>query len=217
MGNYSQDQQQGINSGKTETRGRYRLKLLRKVLHSTSGVLALIFFFFPHKENIFIFALSVLIIVSLSFDMLRLTFPHINEFVFKRLHFLFVERDRNKINSAIYYFMGCLITIIFFPVEYAAIGILFLSIGDTAAAVGGMTLKRWVPFKIPGTSKTIIGSFTFIVITALIALLLGLPLKVALISAVVGAVSEAIPIGVDDNFTIPFFSTLSIWTLMTKF
>lgn len=198
-------------------RRQYQLKLLRKALHSVFGVLALIFYFFPNQETIFIFGLSVIIIVSLIFDVLRLTFPHINDFVFKHLHFLFVERDRNKINSANFYFMGCLMTVILFPVEIASIGILFLSIGDTSAAVGGIGLRKYIPYKIPKTPKTFIGTVVFIVVCSSIALILGLPWKVAVISAVVGGVVEALPLGIDDNFTIPFSSSLTIWLMLGKF
>jgi len=191
----------------------YTIKFLRKALHSISGVLALIFYFFPNQENIFVFWLSVLIILSLIFDALRLAFPHINHFVFHRLRFLFVERDKHKINSANFYFMGCLLTITLFPVEMAAIGILYLSVGDTFAALGGIYLKPFVPFKIPKTQKTFIGSITFILVAGGIGLLFNLPPLVAWISAFVGALFEALPLGIDDNFTVPISSTATIWFL----
>lgn len=176
--------------------------------------MALVLYFFPSQENVFVFGLSVIIIVSLIFDMLRLTFSHINDFVFEKLHFLFVERDRQKINSAIFYFMGCLLTISIFHYDIAAIGILYLSFGDTAAAIGGMSLGKKIPLKIPGTTKTFIGSFTFVVVAFIIGLLLKLPLPVALYSAIAGSIIEALPLGIDDNFTIPFFSSLTIFFLI---
>lgn len=179
-------------------------------------MLTLVFYFFPNQEKVFVFGLSVLIIISLIFDVIRLSFPHINNFVFKNIHFLFVDRDRNKINSANFYFMGCLMAIVIFPVDIASIGILYLSIGDTAAAVGGMFLKRFIPYQIPGTQKTFIGSLVFIAVAVLIGFLLGLPLSIAFASAFVGAFVEALPLRIDDNFTIPFFSSLSIWLLMGR-
>lgn len=159
----------------------------------------------------FVFGLSVLIIVSLIFDMLRLVFPHINDFVFTHLHFLFVDRDRHKINSANFYFMGCLLTIVLFPVEIASISILYLSVGDTFAALGGIYLKRFVPFKIPGTQKTFIGSITFTLVAGFLGLGFGLSPLVAWVSALTGALFEALPLGIDDNFSIPLSSSLVIW------
>jgi dolichol kinase len=182
-----------------------------------SGALALVFYFFPNHENIFIFGLSVLIIITLLFDVIRLSFPHINDFVYEHLHFLFVDRDRHKINSANFYFMGCMITIVVFPVDIAAIGILYLSIGDTAAAIGGISLKKFIPFQIPRTTKTFIGSFVLIIVCFHIGILLGLSWQAALISAFIGALFEALPLGIDDNFTVPFFSALSIWLVIGKF
>jgi len=177
------------------------------------GIIAIIFYIFPNYENIFIFLLSSIIILSLITDALRLTFPHINDFFFKYFHFLFVERDRNKINSANFYFMGCLITVVFFPVSIASIGILYLSFGDTFAAIFGRKLSKYIPYKIPNTNKTFIGSIGFVIISTIIGVIFSLNIKVALISAIVGAIFEALPLGIDDNFTIPFFSSLVIWAL----
>lgn len=210
MGDIIQGQHNGSDSKEIKNK-KYKLKFLRKVLHSFSGVLALVFYFFPHQENIFAFSLAILIIVSLLFDALRLTFVHINEFVFKYLSFLFVERDKHKINSAIFYYGSCLLTIKLFPVDIAAIAILYLSVGDTAAALGGIYFSRWIPYRIPKTSKTFIGSFFFVLVSMLIGLIFGLSLKVAFLSALTGAIFEALPLGIDDNFTIPLSSSLVIW------
>lgn len=108
-------------------------------------------------------------------------------------------------------------TILLFPVNIAAIGILYLSVGDTAAAVGGMTLKKYIPFQIPLTTKTYIGSFCFILSAFGIGLLLGLHIKVALISALVGAIVEALPLNIDDNFTIPLSASFTIWLFAVPF
>jgi len=218
MGDPIQNEHQGTLAGSSERDAKkYKLKILRKVVHSVSGILALIFYFFPAQENIFIFGLSVLIIISLLFDMIRLTFPHINDFVFEHMSFIFVSRDRKKINSAIFYFIGCLMTILLFPVQIAAIGILFLSFGDTAAAVGGMMLGKYIPFKIPRTQKTYIGLFCFFIVACGIGFLLGLPIKVAVIAALAGAIVEVLPLGIDDNFTIPLTASFVIWLFPVVF
>ncbi|HOJ49200.1 MAG TPA: SEC59/DGK1/VTE5 family protein [Spirochaetota bacterium] len=209
---YNQEGRHRGDIGNIKTK-KYELKVLRKLLHSTIGIIAILFYFFPLYENIFIFILSSVIILTLIVDVIRLTFTHINDFFFKYFHFLFVERDKNKINSANFYFMGCLLTLMFFPSSIAAIGILYLSFGDTSAAIIGQKLSKKISIKIPKTNKTFIGSIGFVVVSTIIGITFGLNIKTALLSAVVGAIFEALPLGIDDNFTIPFFSSLTIWAM----
>ncbi|HCL55415.1 MAG TPA: hypothetical protein DHW82_00165 [Spirochaetia bacterium] len=93
------------------------------------------------------------------------------------------------------------------------IGILYLSIGDSAAAIGGIYLSKKIPFKIPKTQKTFIGSFSFFAVASVIGFLMGLPILTVFISAFTGALFEAVPIGIDDNFSIPLSSCSVIWLM----
>jgi dolichol kinase len=192
-----------LKTGSNTDKSHYQLKHYRKLLHLLSGIIAVLYYFFPHKDTIFIYVLSILVCSILFFDILRLSNTFINSLVFKYLRHFFIDREKDKINSAAYYFTGVLACIYFFPVEVAVSSILFLSFGDTAASIVGTHLGK---HKLVG-KKSLEGSLACFVTCFLLAILF-LPLKISLIGAFVGTIAELLPWNLDDNITIPVFSGL---------
>jgi dolichol kinase/phosphoserine phosphatase len=183
--------------------------LLRKAVHSL-GALTLVFihFFGLYKTQLLIIAMMCLFIYS---EYLRLRGMGLPLFTWlTRLMALGIERT-DIVTTPIWYALGVLTTITFFPFKYAVIGVLTLTIGDVVASLVGQSLddKHSYPFN---KSKSIEGTIAGLLITVFICsfftdhyfLLLG---------CLVGMIIEVIPLSINDNLSVPFFSSLASFLL----
>lgn len=109
--------------------------------------------------------------------------------------------------GAFFFFLASGFTLIVFPFKAALAGIIALSIGDSVATVYGKHIGRVRIFK----NKSLEGSMACFIFT-FVAVLLVLPLEMALPVAVVGTLIELIP-WFNDNLLIPIGVSLTI-TLM---
>lgn len=97
--------------------------------------------------------------------------------------------------------VGILLTLLFFPLGYATIGILALAFGDGTASLAG---KLFGKRKIPGTNgKTVEGSLSCFIMVFLTSLLITRNFFHALFLGLSAAVFEALPIKDYDNLIIP--------------
>lgn len=97
------------------------------------------------------------------------------------------------------------------PIAIAAIA--FIIVGDTFAALIGRRYGKRRFFN----GKSIEGSLACLVGTVIVAVLApGIALPVALFGALVAAIVEALPFGIDDNVTVPILSGL-VMTLTEKY
>jgi len=108
----------------------------------------------------------------------------------------------------------CLTIALFFkPIAITAM--VFIIVGDTFAALIGRRYGKHKFFR----NKSIEGSFACLLSTIAVALfvsnLLFLELKVGLIGAFIATFVEALPLGIDDNVTVPLLSGL-VMAIMIK-
>ncbi len=117
------------------------------------------------------------------------------------------ESDRERVVSApIWFALGALLSITLFPFRYATIGVLTLTVGDPVAALVGQFLGRH-PNPL-NRSKSVEGSLAGFAASALICSLLTDP-AISVVGCLVGMLVEALPLPMNDNFTVPVLSTLS--------
>lgn len=117
------------------------------------------------------------------------------------------ESEREAVVSApIWFALGALLSITLFPLSYATIGVLTLTVGDPVAALVGQFLGRH-PNPL-NRSKSVEGSLAGFAASALICSLLTDP-AISVVGCLVGMLVEALPSPMNDNFTVPILSTLS--------
>ncbi|MCW3978545.1 MAG: SEC59/DGK1/VTE5 family protein [Candidatus Bathyarchaeota archaeon] len=117
------------------------------------------------------------------------------------------ESDREGVVSApIWFALGTLLSITLFPFRYATIGVLTVSVGDPVAALAGQFLGRH-PNPL-NRSKSVEGSLAGFAASALICSLLTDP-AISVVGCLVGMIVEALPLPMNDNFTVPILSALS--------
>ena len=154
--------------------------------------------------------LTSLTAVLLIFELVRLHVPLINRIFLRWFAPLIRSKEKATLTGSSYFLAGCLITVLVFPSYIAASAILFLSLGDPIAAWIGTSsggVRFW--------GKTIEGHlacFSICLISAglLSVILEDLTFTVALVGAVVATVLQALPLPVNDNFSIPLGSAAAM-------
>ena len=184
-----------LNEAVEKTKG---LQPWRRVFHAANGsfiVLALTVFGLPVPTAILI--LSVILVLSLTLDVLRLLDPKVNVLFFRAFSFLASPREEKKLASSTWYALSALLVLAIFSKSYALAGILVLAWADPAANIVG---RRWGKIRL--MDGTVRGTAAFAV-AALLALLFFVPWKAAIVAALVAALMEASPIDLDDNLIVP--------------
>ncbi len=114
--------------------------------------------------------------------------------------------------GATYILLSVCFTVALFDKMVAIAALAFIIVGDTFAALVGRRFGRHKFGR-----KSVEGSAACLVGTLLVAWIVpGIPWEVKLFGAVVAAVVEALPLGIDDNTTVPILSGLFM-TLFDKF
>lgn len=117
----------------------------------------------------------------------------------RRVGGMLKEREQGRLTGATTLAVGFTITAVLFPGPPALGAILLAGLGDPAAAVVGGRFGR---VRHSG-GKSLVGSATFLVVAAVVALALGLGPPSALLVAAGLTLVEALSLPIDDNLYLP--------------
>ena len=180
----------------------------RKAIHLSNAIIPLSYYYFlPDKLDMIIILASCLIL-CFFIEIYRKINQKIS--IFFSNWFEFMMRDSEKkgeITGATWVFVGALFTILLVPDPYNIISLLFLSFGDTFAAIIGMKF----PYIKLGR-KTLSGSIAGFFACLAIGLVIDLPIayEIIIFGAFTAMLIEILPLAVNDNVSIPIFSGLSM-------
>ncbi len=172
--------------------------------------------------------LSVAILLAaLTFFLLaeyaRLKFPGLNRFAIKVMGPLMRTHEANQISGTPFYLGSVLLSIIVFSRPIAVLSILFLAIGDPVSSIFGILWgDKGIRFK---NGKSLIGTAAGMGICAIITfcylILTDVPVVssacIALAGGLAGGGAEMIPLEIDDNFSIPLVSGITLWLAFLLF
>jgi len=190
---------------------------LRRWFHLISiSMISLIYGLSSLTWHSVMFPLSVTALVFISFDLLRLHVPYLNNLFQNTFDFILRKHEIHSLSGTSWFLLAAIICIIMFPKTAVTLGFLYLAFGDpTASYVGIRWGKRGVG------NKTWIGSLGFFVICTAIGFpwLLALTtwrnaLAIAAIPAFISAVVERNLKEMDDNLVIPIITAALIALLM---
>jgi len=155
-------------------------------------------------------ALAVLSGGALGLDVLRFRFQWLNRQFLRWLSPLLKHDEGRRLTGATYLVVGALFTFLLFGSEVAVPALLFLALGDPAAAVVG---RRMPGPRIFGKSPG--GTAAFVVLCLLtVAALTGSGAVDyhwgLLIGALIAGLVELAPVDLDDNLTIPLIAGASM-------
>ena len=180
----------------------------RKAIHLSNSIIPFSYYYFlPDKLDMIIILASCLIL-CFFIEIYRKINQKIS--IFFSNWFEFMMRDSEKkgeITGATWVFVGALFTILLVPDPYNIISLLFLSFGDTFAAIIGMKF----PYIKLGR-KTLSGSIAGFFACLAIGLVIDLPIayEIIIFGAFTAMLIEILPLAVNDNVSIPIFSGLSM-------
>jgi glycerol-3-phosphate acyltransferase PlsY len=181
-------------------------KIGRKIYHLTGG-LVLIALYARLGRPAGLMVLAGVFIFATSLDLLRLKSQAFNSFIFAHFHKFIRESEKSKLTGTPWYVLGILSTAAIFDLPIAAYAVVFLACGDVAATSVG---ERWGSIKISGV-KSLQGTLAFFAASVIAGFLVSrafMPMAPAVFiaGAAVAAIVEVLPIGINDNLSVPLVS-----------
>ena len=195
----------------------YKDELVRKLIHLTSLLIPIIYYFIPRTSAAII--LGALSLFAISLDLARYLSPQIGSVFYKIFGFLLrrheVDEKKRNLNGATYVLISALISVLIFPKVIFITAFSMLIIGDTLAALIGRKFgKHKLLFKsFEGTLAFFVGSSIVVLFTPKVG---NFPEEfiIGFIGAFVGAIVENVSSHyVDDNLSIPLSIGFVMWIL----
>ena len=184
-------------------------ELARKAIHLSNAIIPLSYHYFFSDKIDMIIVLASFLIFCFFIEVYRKN-NHVLSRIFSNW-FEFMMRDKEKkgeLTGATWVFVGALFTILLVPDPFNIISLLFLSFGDTFAAIIG---TRFPYIKLG--RKTLSGSIAGFTACLTIGLAIDIPIayEIIIIGAFMAMFVEILPLPVNDNVSIPIFSGLSMY------
>ena len=194
----------------TEAQSGYDLSaptppIWRRLFHLIAGSSVPVAGMFAPESGMVI-ALAVLAAGGLSLDLLRFRISWLNQVFLRWFAPLLKPEEGHRITGASYMLIAALIVFYFFGTTIAVAAMMFLALGDPAAAlVGRRTPGPSIWGKSPG------GTAAFVAVSLLVVAVLGGIGAVdyhwgLLVGAAVAGLVELAPLRLDDNLTVPLIA-----------
>ena len=186
---------------------------MRKVIHLLSAIIPLSYLWFIKDKSIMLSILIIMTLFALLVELLRNNGGHFSKWFHDIFHFMLRDNEsKGEHTGATWLLIGWTITVMLFKMPIAVAALLFLSIGDSFAAIVG---KLYPIIKIG--DKTLSGTFSGFIASFFIVMLINKSLLpvVILSGSVVAMAVELIPSRLNDNLTMPIFSGLIMMYLET--
>ena len=166
------------------------------------------------SQETMVVLLSVLAGTAVALEAARFRFAPLNRVLMRLLKPLLKSDEGQTVTGATYMILASLACFLLFDKGIAVSALFFLSLGDPAAALIG---KRATGFRLWGKSPWgTLAMFCVAAATSLVLWSTGVwsPLWVLLVGGVAAAATETVPLGIDDNTTVPLISG-GVMTLLT--
>lgn len=193
----------------------------RKIWHF-SGVMLIIVLYHNLSRPLALQLITFFACLFIAVDLLRKHIPSLNEVLLSIFHPVMRENEAKSTAGISYLLAGAFLVIYLFPKNIATIAFLFLAIADPLASYVGLQHGK---DKLIG-SKSLQGFIAAFIACSLISgiyfmthnLMIDRLIIVTLISGLIGAFSELVPVlNLDDNLTFPLLSSIGLWFVFFLF
>ncbi|CAO1638331.1 unnamed protein product [Sympodiomycopsis kandeliae] len=117
----------------------------RKIFHSSIGFLVLYLYLSHHNLERIVSGLSIFLGIVITADVIRLNNADFEWLYEKVLGFLMREAEKEKVNGVVWYLVGVIFSLHFYPADIACVSVMMLSWADTCASVFGRLFGRYTP------------------------------------------------------------------------
>ena len=194
--------------------GSYRVEIIRKAIHLCSVAIPIYYFLTPRDVAL---RLCVPVTVfALIVDVARHYYPPLKKLFNRTFGWLLrsheTDRDRKRLSGATWVLISATLAIWIFPKIIAITGFCVLIVADMAAALIGRRFGRR-----KFLAKTVEGSAAFFVSALLVVAFLPkieyAPSEylIGAGAALVATIVEALPVDLDDNFSVPMSFGAAMW------
>jgi len=186
-------------------------EIQRKITHFIGLVIPILYHYIDNKQLV-VGILAFVTWLLLCFEILRYVFPDFSSLLLKFISPILRSHEKQgKILGSTYFVASSLLSIVLFPQEIAVASITFLVLGDLFAAIIG---KKWGRIKI-FSRKSVEGSLACFIICFFVSILvIRIKPVVGLFGAIAATIFELVPIGIDDNLTMPLTSGFVMWAVV---
>ncbi len=184
-------------------------EIVRKAIHLSNAIIPLGYYHFFNDKIDMIIVLSGFLIFCFFIEIYRKNNNKLSAFFSNWFEFMMRDKEKKgEITGATWVFAGALFSILLVPDPFNIISLLFLSFGDTFAAIIGMKF----PYIKLG-KKTLSGSLSGFLICIIVGLLIDLSItyEIIILGAFMAMLIELLPLPLNDNVSIPIFSGLSMY------
>jgi glycerol-3-phosphate acyltransferase PlsY len=183
---------------------RQKTLVWRTLLRPLAIVFPIAYFFID--RTLLLWIVGIIGVVPTLFDLIRLSSSKINIFFFTKEKRVLKQGEEKRFSSVSLFLISAFLTIIFFPKEIAICAMAFLIFGDVFAKFFGLEFGEIKLLQ----DKTLEGSMGHLLACALAGYILwpytGLNPATIAIGALTATVAEALPLGVNDNFSVALLS-----------
>jgi len=193
----------------------------RKIWHATMVLLmTLVYVKVDRKTALLIISLGMLFFTSA--DMLRLRWPWLNRVFLLVFHRVMRKHEAHGLAGTTFLLTGVFFSIFLFHKDVVTITLLFLALGDPIASYFGIRYGKDRIVK----NKSLQGTLAAFLCCTVIAfayfsfhkLMMDRIVLVSLVSGLIGALSEMLPVGkLDDNLTFPIICSTGVWMVFKVF
>jgi dolichol kinase len=184
----------------------------RKIFHVLASSSFPLFYLYPppafsgaRTRTVLLCFSAGFFLASLLLDFFRLVDRRFNSQFMTRFSFLIRKSESNRLNGSTFLLLAFTVVIYFFSRPVAITAMLFLSLGDAAAELGGKNFGRLKIFE-----RSLEGSLSFFLVAFTVAFTLLGDFRVAVMGALAGALVELFSFEWDDNLTVPIGSAVAL-------
>lgn len=154
--------------------------------------------------------LGILSLVCIAIDLMRIYVPCFQSFYMNSVGGLLRKKEKETLSGSTYFLIGSFLTCVSFSVLTAVTAVMFLTLGDMAAAIIGITFGHTKLLH----GKSLEGCFACFFTCFTIAMItfshVDMVEYIAFWGALSATLSELLITTVDDNLTIPLFGGLGL-------
>lgn len=167
--------------------------------------LLFLLFYFVYSETV---ALTLIGIVSLCFiglDISRFLSGQTQKLLTVKIKAIFRKGEESKFSSMTIFLISFFISILLFEIEIAITALIFLIFGDIFSKIFGLAFGRHKLFD-KSIEGTLAYAGTVLICGYFIYNVMDIPLVILIAGGFAATISEFLPVGINDNFTVPIIS-----------
>lgn len=205
----------------TQLKNRSDLHVSRKVWHFC-GVILIAIAYHNVERALGLQILTLVTFLNVWLEVYRRKSESFNNFLIRNFGSIMRESERRGLAGTTYLLFGVLTIVAIFPKSVVMLSLFFLAIADPIASYFGVKYGRDRLFGRKSLQGTLAAFFVCLAISmgyfVSHSLMTERLLIVSVLAGLIGAFSEAVPIGkLDDNFVLPVLSSCLLWCLFFLF